>query len=73
MTVIVAEYTQASSDMPLVGDWAVITKYDHKRSGHSSAFVCVGTDVYFTESIYKSSFNEDQIFFSELKVRTLVI
>jgi hypothetical protein len=81
MTVIVAEYIQASSDMPLVGEWTVITKCYHKLSGHSSTFMYVGRDVYFTESIYiyiyiyiyKSYFNLDQIFFSELKVRTHMI
>jgi hypothetical protein len=71
--IIVAEYIQVSSDMPFVGDWAVITKYYHKLSGHSSTFMYVGTDVYFTESVYNSSFNVDQIFFSELKVRTHMI
>jgi len=33
----------------------------------------VGTDMYFTESKYKSSLNVDQIFFSELRVRTHMI
>jgi hypothetical protein len=57
MTVIVAEYIQASADMPVVGDWTVITKCYHKLSGHSRAFMYVGRDMYFTESLYKSSFN----------------
>jgi len=72
MIIIVAEYMQVFSDKHFVGDWANITKYFHMFSGHSSAFmyVHVGTDVYFTESKYKSSLNVDQIFFSELKVRT---
>jgi hypothetical protein len=70
VTVIVAEYMQVSSHKCFVGDWAVITKCYHKLSGHSSAFMYVGTDMYFTESRYKNSLNVDQIFVSELKVRT---
>lgn len=73
MIITVAEYMQVSSNKRFVGDWAIITKYFHKLSGHSSAFMYVGTDVYFTESQYKSYLNVDQIFFSELKVRTHMI
>jgi hypothetical protein len=73
VTINVAEYMQVSSDKHFVGDWAVITKFYHKISEHSSAFMYVGTDMYFTESKYKSSLNVNQIFFSELKVRTHMI
>jgi hypothetical protein len=73
MTIIVAEYIQLSSDKLFDGDWAFITKCYHKLSGHTSSFMFVGTDVYFTESKYKSPLDVDQIFFSELKVRTHMI
>ena len=64
---------QVSSDKRFVGVWAITTMYYHRLSGHSSAFMYVGTDVYFTESKYKRTLNVDQIFFSELKVRTHMI
>lgn len=73
MTIIVAEYMQVSSDKRFVSDWAARTKCYPKLSGHISAFMYVGTDVYFTEAKYKSSLNVDQIFFSELKVTTHMI
>ena len=50
-----------------------MTKCYHKLSEHNSAFMYVGTDVYFAESKYKSSLNVDQIFFFELKARTHMI
>jgi hypothetical protein len=53
VTINVAEYMQISSDKHFVGVWAVMTKSYHKLSEHSSAFMYVGTDVYFTESKYK--------------------
>jgi hypothetical protein len=70
---IVAEYMQVSSDKRFVGDWKIMTKCYHKLSGNNSAFMYLGTDVYFTESKYKSSLNVDQIFFSKLKVRTHIV
>jgi hypothetical protein len=73
MTIIVAEYMQVSFDKRFVGEWAIMTKCYHKLSGNSSAFMYVGTDVYFTESKYKSSCKVDQIFFSKLKVRTHMV